>query len=67
MIDRIWYLWQLRQGINNIPPAYLQLPLVPFKYAVEQVLRSRNEIIKVHKATSTLATGSKVASKKQLI
>jgi tyrosinase len=41
MIDRLWYLWQLRQGVNNIPPAYMQLQLVPFKYTVEQVLDIR--------------------------
>jgi len=38
MIDRLWYLWQLRQGVTNIPPAYLRLPLAPFKYTVAQVL-----------------------------
>ncbi len=23
MIDHIWYLWQLKNGVNNIPPDYL--------------------------------------------
>ena len=38
MIDRIWYLWQLRQGLHNIPPDYLTRNLLPFGMTVEQVL-----------------------------
>jgi tyrosinase len=38
MIDRLWYLWQLRQGVNNIPANYLDLVLAPFPYTVRQVL-----------------------------
>jgi len=38
MIDRIWYLWQLRQGLQNIPPDYLARGLDPFGMTVEQVL-----------------------------
>jgi tyrosinase len=37
MIDRVWYQWQLRHGINNIPPEYLDLALFP-GLTVEQVL-----------------------------
>jgi tyrosinase len=37
MIDRIWYLWQLRHGINNIPASYLDKALFP-GYTVQQVL-----------------------------
>jgi tyrosinase len=37
MIDRIWYLWQLRHGVNNIPPEYLDLALFP-GLTVQQVL-----------------------------
>jgi len=38
MIDRIWYLWQLRQGVNNIPPDYLDRSLAPFGLTVREVL-----------------------------
>jgi tyrosinase len=38
MIDRIWYLWQLRHGLANVPADYLGLTLVPFGYAVRDVL-----------------------------
>ena len=38
MIDRLWYLWQLRHGVNNIPPNYLNRVLAPFPYTVSQVL-----------------------------
>ena len=41
MIDRLWYLWQLRHGIGNIPPDYLDLPLAPFAFTVRQVLDVR--------------------------
>lgn len=37
MIDRIWYLWQLRHGINNIPASYLDKALFP-GLTVQQVL-----------------------------
>lgn len=38
MIDRLWYLWQLKWGINNIPPDYLDKTLAPFNYVVRDVL-----------------------------
>jgi tyrosinase len=38
MIDRLWYLWQLRQGVNNVPANYLNQVLSPFPYTVQQVL-----------------------------
>jgi len=38
MIDRIWYLWQLRNGVNNIPQDYLDLALAPFPLRVRDVL-----------------------------
>jgi tyrosinase len=38
MIDRVWYLWQLKNGVNNIPPSYLSRPLAPFNYTVQEVL-----------------------------
>jgi tyrosinase len=41
MIDRMWYLWQLRQGINNIPRDYLERPLEPFALRVADVLDIR--------------------------
>lgn len=37
MIDRVWYLWQLRHGVNNIPANYLDQALFP-GYTVRQVL-----------------------------
>jgi tyrosinase len=41
MIDRLWYQWQLRHGVNNIPPNYLGKTLAPFGVTVEQVLDVR--------------------------
>jgi tyrosinase len=38
MIDRIWYLWQLENGVNNIPPDYLDKALGPFSLTVRDVL-----------------------------
>jgi len=42
MIDRIWYLWQLRHGITNVPPDYLDFPLEPFSLKVSDVLNITN-------------------------
>lgn len=38
MIDRLWYLWQLRHGVNNIPPGYLDRVLAPWHLTVKDVL-----------------------------
>jgi tyrosinase len=38
MIDRIWYLWQLRHGVQNVPPDYMAKPLAPFPLTVGDVL-----------------------------
>ncbi len=38
MIDRLWYLWQVRWGINRIPPSLLDLPLSPFGLTVRDTL-----------------------------
>ena len=41
MIDRLWYLWQLKQGVDNIPPSYLTRTLAPFAVTVGDVLDIR--------------------------
>lgn len=38
MIDRIWWLWQLQHGINNIPNELLDEELPPFPFTVRRVL-----------------------------
>lgn len=38
MIDRLWYLWQVRHGINNIPASYLNKTLAPWALTVKDVL-----------------------------
>jgi tyrosinase len=38
MIDRLWYLWQIRHGVNNIPPDLLSMVLQPFSLTVRDVL-----------------------------
>ena len=38
MIDRLWHLWQLKWGINNIPADYLEQVLTPFQFTVKEVL-----------------------------
>jgi tyrosinase len=37
MIDRLWYLWQVRHG-NRIPHDLLDLELIPFGKSVRDVL-----------------------------
>ena len=37
-IARLWYLWQLRHGANNIPPDLLNIVLQPFMLTVRDVL-----------------------------
>ena len=38
MIDRLWYVWQSKHGINNIPASLLPLVLTPFNMKVQDVL-----------------------------
>jgi tyrosinase len=38
MIDRLWYLWQTKHGVTNIPPNILSMPLRPFALTVKDVL-----------------------------
>jgi len=38
MIDRLWYRWQLKHGVNNISPSLLPMVLEPFGKTVESVL-----------------------------
>jgi tyrosinase len=40
MIDRVWYLWQMKYGVNTIPAEYLGKALFP-GYTVQQVLDVR--------------------------
>jgi tyrosinase len=37
-IDRIYYLWQLKHGINNIPEYLKDIPLAPWRIKVRDVL-----------------------------
>ena len=41
MIDRLWYLWQVRHGVGNLPPSYLNRTLAPFPLRVKDVLDIR--------------------------
>jgi tyrosinase len=41
MIDRLWYLWQVRHGVDNIPPTYLNRTLAPWSLTVKDVLDVR--------------------------
>ena len=38
MIDRLWWLWQVRNGNGNMPPALLDVVLTPFNFKVRDVL-----------------------------
>ncbi|MBA2557898.1 MAG: tyrosinase family protein [Chloroflexi bacterium] len=55
MIDRIWYLWQLRHGVNNIPSSYLDKALFP-GLTVQQVLDVR--ALGYDYATESVAVGT---------
>jgi tyrosinase len=57
MIDRLWYLWQLRHGVNNIPADYLDKALFP-GYTVQQVLDVRG--LGYDYASAAIATGTDV-------
>lgn len=57
MIDRIWYLWQLKYGVNTIPPEYLDKALFP-GYTVRQVLDVR--ALGYDYASAAVAVGRKV-------
>jgi tyrosinase len=38
MIDRLWWLWQARNGNGNIPPELMDVVLAPFSFKVRDVL-----------------------------
>jgi len=38
MIDRLWYIWQIKNGVNNIPSNLLNVSLIPFGVTVADVL-----------------------------
>jgi tyrosinase len=57
MIDRIWYLWQLKHGVNNIPSNYLDKALFP-GYTVQQVLDTR--ALGYEYATAAVASGDEL-------
>ncbi|MEM1299240.1 MAG: tyrosinase family protein [Pseudomonadota bacterium] len=38
MIDRLWYLWQVKHGNGGIPEELLDLSLDPFPFTFRQVL-----------------------------
>jgi tyrosinase len=38
MIDRLWYLWQVRYGNGGIPAELLDEPLMPFNKTTADVL-----------------------------
>lgn len=41
MIDRVWYLWQVRHGNGGIPLELLDLPLIPFGQTFADVLSTQ--------------------------
>jgi tyrosinase len=59
MIDRLWYLWQLKWGVNNIPIDYLDKVLSPFPFTVRQVLdvRALGYDYAVANVVATVSTG----------
>ena len=38
MVDRVWYIWQLKNGVNNLPAEYFSAILAPFRLTVRDVL-----------------------------
>jgi tyrosinase len=38
MVDRLWWLWQVRNGNGNMPPDLLDVVLAPFTFKVRDVL-----------------------------
>ncbi len=60
MIDRLWYLWQLRHGVNNIPAEYLGKVLAPFELTVRHVLDVRS--LGYEYASSAVSTSGAVSA-----
>lgn len=56
MIDRVWYLWQLKNGIDNIPDDYKDKPLAPFDMRVRDVLDINRLGYEYGHASSTVVT-----------
>ncbi len=42
MVDRIWWIWQVRNGNGNIPADLLDVVLPPFNFRVRDVLNANN-------------------------
>jgi tyrosinase len=61
MIDRLWYLWQLHHGVNNIPPEYLPKVLAPFGMTVQHVLDVRTLGYEYASSAVSTAVGAPVA------
>lgn len=40
MVDRLWWLWQARNGNGNVPSALLDVVLAPFAFRVRDVLNA---------------------------
>lgn len=56
MIDRIWYLWQLKNGINNIPDDYKDRTLAPFNMRVRDVLDINSLGYEYAQSSTTVST-----------
>jgi tyrosinase len=66
MIDRLWYLWQLRHGVNNIPAGYLDKVLAPFGSTVQQVLDVRQLGYDYASASAAVSLSPVVQAKDQV-
>jgi tyrosinase len=56
MIDRIWWLWQARNGNGNVPPDLLDVVLRPFNFRVRDVLNV-NDLGYDYAAAQTISLG----------
>jgi tyrosinase len=55
MIDRIWWLWQVRNGFGNVPTDLLDAVLAPFTFRVRDVLNV-NDLGYDYAAAQTVAS-----------
>jgi tyrosinase len=57
MIDRLWWLWQARNGNGNITPNLLEVVLAPFNFRVRDVLNVNSLGYDYAAARSVVAIG----------
>jgi len=56
-VDRLWWVWQTRRGVNTISPDLMDIVLEPFPFTVRQVL-SISDLHYAYAASETVVGGT---------